>query len=82
MNTLTTSKPKSTIQPQGPVAAEVMTEDIRARAYAIYRQRRNSCAAGDAMSDWLQAERELKGQLQAAAGARPRAEALLKGDQE
>lgn len=34
---------------------------IRARAYEIYQTRRDNGGEGDAMSDWLQAERETNG---------------------
>lgn len=34
--------------------------EIRARAEAIFKERQKSGAKGDSMSDWLQAERELK----------------------
>jgi hypothetical protein len=37
------------------------TDCIRARAYEIFRARRANGSAGDALSDWLQAERELGG---------------------
>lgn len=34
---------------------------IRARAYQIYQARNGEGRAGDAASDWLQAEREIQG---------------------
>jgi hypothetical protein len=40
-------------------------EEIRARAYEIYLERRD--APGDAMSDWLQAEAELQPEIALAA---------------
>jgi hypothetical protein len=42
-------------------AAAPSEEQIRARAFQIY-QRRNG-GAGDAQSDWIQAERELRAEL-------------------
>ncbi len=40
--------------------ADVVTpESIRARAYEIFQARRGTAERGDAVSDWLQAEREL-----------------------
>jgi hypothetical protein len=41
---------------QSPVHA---SESIRRRAHEIYCDRVNRGAGGDALSDWLQAEREL-----------------------
>ncbi|MEW6251454.1 MAG: DUF2934 domain-containing protein [Planctomycetota bacterium] len=38
-------------------------EQIRARAYEIYLRRNGGC--GDAHSDWLQAEAELRSELRA-----------------
>ena len=42
--------------------ASVREADIRGRAYQIYLQRGNF--GGDAVSDWLQAERELNAELE------------------
>lgn len=39
----------------------VSPESIRARAYQIFQSRIRNQRAGDATSDWLQAERELAG---------------------
>jgi hypothetical protein len=52
------------------VAEGLTTERIRERAYAIYQSRQGG--AGDATSDWLQAERELA----AEAAGRPSSAAL------
>lgn len=41
--------------------APVPPERIQARAYEIYEARTREGSPGDAMSDWLQAERELNG---------------------
>lgn len=40
--------------------AEATPERIRTRAYEIFQERSGRGAAGDALSDWLQAERELR----------------------
>jgi hypothetical protein len=73
-------------QPGGPRAqsaqgAEVSPDRIRARAYDIFRRR--SGGPGDAVADWLQAERELKGGPRrgkegAPVSATPRGEVLLR----
>lgn len=67
-------------------STEVTTGRIQARAYQIYQARNGNGGAGDATSDWLQAERELKGSApepSAAADiemrARARGERLLAG---
>lgn len=36
-------------------------DQIRCRAYQIYRSRAQNGGAGDAVSDWLEAEREING---------------------
>lgn len=47
---------------RGPTAyQQVTTGRMRSRAYEIYLQRASNGSTGDAMSDWLQAERELNG---------------------
>lgn len=43
------------------VSGEMTREQVQARAYQIYENRRNNGNPGDAKSDWLQAERELNG---------------------
>jgi hypothetical protein len=40
--------------------ARISADDIRRRAEEIYRARVNNGHHGDELSDWLQAERELK----------------------
>ncbi len=40
--------------------AKISADDIRRRAEEIYRERVNNGNHGDELSDWLQAERELK----------------------
>jgi hypothetical protein len=40
---------------------KISAEDIRKRAEEIYRARINNGNHGDEVSDWLQAEKELKG---------------------
>jgi hypothetical protein len=57
------------VRPKGRSVAE----RIRERAYEIYRTRSASGGTGDAISDWVQAERELSGlaeQPSAVPGAR------------
>lgn len=44
-----------------PTRSPASPERIRARAYEIYLKRCNGGQRGDALSDWLQAERELNG---------------------
>lgn len=53
---------------------DVTPEAIRARAYEIYMSRRGSGVPGDPLSDWLQAECEIR--------ALARGEALLAGEQD
>lgn len=49
--------PEAALPEPAPI---VPTEDqIRARAFEIYRRRMERGLPGDAVSDWLQAEREL-----------------------
>ncbi len=58
--TTTFSAPVISASRSAPVAALVVTdEQIRQRAYEIYRRRNGG--PGDARSDWLQAEAELRG---------------------
>jgi len=78
MSTMTTSGRQNSRsshrpQPRAPVA-NVTPEAIRTRAYEIFQRRKSKSGPGDQMSDWLQAEREIKELL--------RGEVLLKGDQE
>jgi len=40
---------------------EITTSRIRERAFVIYLARKRKGGAGDAASDWAQAEREVKG---------------------
>ncbi|MBL0928063.1 MAG: DUF2934 domain-containing protein [Phycisphaerales bacterium] len=54
-------------RPQPPAPSPVgpsLDDRIRARAYQLFRQRTNNAHSGDALSDWLQAERELDGNAQ------------------
>jgi hypothetical protein len=44
-------------------SARVSEEDIRFHAYEIFQARAGNGLAGNAMSDWLQAERELVNQV-------------------
>jgi hypothetical protein len=41
-------------------APDIGDDQIRARAYDIYQRRMRSGEPGDALTDWLQAERELR----------------------
>jgi hypothetical protein len=41
--------------------AKISADDIRKRAEEIYRSRMNNGNHGDELSDWLQAEKDLKG---------------------
>lgn len=52
------SKKAAPAKTETPVRPLPSVEDVRFRAYEIYLQR-NSHSYGDALSDWLQAEREL-----------------------
>lgn len=66
-------------------SSEPATADkIRARAYEIYLNRRGNGGAGDATTDWLQAELEINGPKarsgnSKSAGTRTRGEVLLGG---
>lgn len=51
----------STTIRSAPTRSPASPERIRARAYEIYLKRCNDGQGGDALSDWLQAERELNG---------------------
>jgi hypothetical protein len=69
-----------------PAAAGVTPERIRARAYEIFLARKG--APGDPVTDWLQAERELRdGALRQAGVTKklevtiPRGEVLLRDDE-
>jgi len=53
---------RSTAASRSQAQAEPMEERIRQRAYEIYMARGG--AAGDAMADWFQAERELRAGMQ------------------
>lgn len=53
-----------------PSARVALTRDrIEARAYEIFQTRQRNAGPGDAMSDWLQAERELNGPAPSPAAA-------------
>ena len=57
MATKTTTK---TATKKTTTKAKISADDIRRRAEEIYRERVNNGNHGDELSDWLQAERELK----------------------
>ena len=44
-------------------SAVVSEDDIRFRAYELFQKRACNDMCGDAMTDWLQAERELANQV-------------------
>jgi len=86
-------KPAEILRGETPLSPLTLEERIRARAYEIYQARRGG--PGDAISDWLQAERELRASGQIPASeveprritpasvieVRPRGDVLLAGDE-
>ena len=62
MNEAVSKKPgrKTVVRARTPVSAQQLFEQIKARAQEIYNRRDPS--AGDAMADWLKAEREVLAQ--------------------
>lgn len=54
------STTKKSAPAAGRVAAEITPDRVRARAYELFQARRGTPERGDAVSDWLQAERELR----------------------
>lgn len=60
--------PSKQANPAGVVKSAIAPEEsIRFRAYEIFRLRTAKGQFGDAMSDWLQAEREIAGRTLTAA---------------
>ena len=51
---------KETGKPQQKPSLEMFQEEIRSRAGEIFKQRAAANKLGDALSDWLQAEKEVK----------------------
>jgi hypothetical protein len=51
---------KESKKPQQKPSLESFQEEIRKRAEDIYKQRAAANKPGDALSDWLQAEKEIK----------------------
>lgn len=51
--------PEADVAPLNP-APDIGDDQIRARAYDIYQRRMRRGEPGDALTDWLQAERELR----------------------
>lgn len=47
----------------GPPGREEVASRIRARAHELYQDRQKNSGAGDALSDWLKAEREVQAAL-------------------
>lgn len=58
---MATKKTTTTTKKKVIPAKKVSAEDIRLRAEQIYRSRINNGGHGDALSDWLKAEKELSG---------------------
>ena len=56
---MATKKATTTAKKKVTSAKKVTAEDIRLRAEQIYLTRVNNGGHGDALSDWLQAEKEL-----------------------
>jgi hypothetical protein len=83
MNPLTKSRFRPPTRPQVPGSSSATAEAVRARAYEIYQERSRRGDRGDALSDWMQAERELAGRARAAPpAAASRGEVLMEGDQD
>lgn len=74
MSTMTTPTPTTTKKtpsspaqkesataPAGVPTTESVCDRIRTRAHEVYQTRNGKGGAGDAASDWIQAERELNG---------------------
>lgn len=65
MNTIMKTEPELKGKTQSPSVSSlteaVLEERIRGRAFEIYTARAANGAPGDAVSDWLQAEREING---------------------
>jgi hypothetical protein len=57
--------------------ARAAVERVQARAYEIYRSRTQRGGRGDALSDWLQAEREQNSSAEIEAKDQARGEKLL-----
>jgi hypothetical protein len=47
-------------KPRSPESVQPSNEQIRNRAYSIYEARTRNGQPGDAVSDWLKAEQELR----------------------
>jgi hypothetical protein len=72
-STLAAAAPEAVATPQ-PAADAVAEERIRLRAYELFCERREG--GGDAISDWLRAEREGYQGVREAGEARPVADTL------
>ncbi len=59
---MATKKPKTTIKKAKPAPRKhkISAHDIQIRAQQIYRDRMQAGITGNELSDWLQAEKELK----------------------
>jgi hypothetical protein len=58
----TTAKSATPPQAVPSISLDQFKAEIEKRAKEIFLKRRDSKAPGDAMSDWLQAEKEIKAQ--------------------
>lgn len=56
----TATKKASTAKKKSTPGAKVTAQSIQARAEEIYCERMNTSKHGDELSDWLQAEKDLK----------------------
>ena len=56
----TTTKKSTTVGKKTTSKAKISADAIRRRAEEIYRERISNGNHGDEVSDWLQAEKELK----------------------
>jgi hypothetical protein len=60
MATKTTTSKTATGKTTTSAKGKISADSIRKRAEEIYRERVNNGKHGDELSDWLQAEKELK----------------------
>jgi len=58
---VTTTKKTATVSKKTTSKAKISADAIRRRAQEIYHSRISNGNHGDEVSDWLQAEKELKG---------------------
>jgi hypothetical protein len=60
MKQRTITKPASSPKAGLSISLGLFKDEIEKRAQGIFLNRQDSKAAGDALSDWLQAEKEVK----------------------